>query len=189
MEVPWREGTEVRSARRSDLMSLLVPRQEEPEVSFFGMHVAATRQTLEEDPDPFLAWRFSASLYVTPRTPQPIVLPFHQCKIEFAITGAFPKTSTVSFMLKPARGIFPDSEGLGQSQSIRASETEVVVTGPGMVGLQARSYTRLWEGPAIAKPLEVTIALKPALADRAITVPISLSFIGGDEIAGSYEWD
>src|SRR5207237_7556722 len=47
LEVPWRDGTAVRPARREDLVRLLVPLQQLPEVELLTCRLSASLQTKE----------------------------------------------------------------------------------------------------------------------------------------------
>ena len=84
-EVPWRDGTRTRSARRSELLRILSPLQLLPEVDVMRAFLGA-RERVWHDPDgkphPALVWYLSAAAYFVPRDAQPVTLPFHRCRAE-----------------------------------------------------------------------------------------------------------
>lgn len=87
-EVPWREGTSIRSARRPDLIRLLSPIQLLPEVEV----LSATLQLREEEgrEDKYneglldiqksnhLQWSVYFTVYVAPKSKDPVVFPIHK---------------------------------------------------------------------------------------------------------------
>jgi len=77
-EVPWREGTAVRTAKRSDLLRVLLPVFHRPAVEFLSA-------TLEVVPDPTggrpNGINAELAVYVTPNSGQSISIPFHRCAV------------------------------------------------------------------------------------------------------------
>lgn len=78
-EVPWREGTHIRSARRQDLVKILVPLSHAPEIEF-----RPARLTPYLNLDGF---EVEPSFYIVPR--EPFVVPRHRIKIEYSTTEGF----------------------------------------------------------------------------------------------------
>jgi hypothetical protein len=74
-EVPWREGTRVLSAKRAELLQILVPRTSNPEVEILDCLLRATGAG-EETP----RWFLEVLLYLVPRREERLVFPFHRCK-------------------------------------------------------------------------------------------------------------
>ena len=79
-EVPWRDGTAVRSARREDLVRLLVPALELPTFEILDASAAArpVSPSAHGFKTPRIAWSASLLLYVTPRSEAMLVLPKHR---------------------------------------------------------------------------------------------------------------
>lgn len=88
LEVPWRENTSIRSARRSDLIRLLAPLERLPEIEIIDCDFTATIKGEDSFgnyiPD---ALELSIKLYVVPKNNNRIVIPFHRCKVEFEMIG------------------------------------------------------------------------------------------------------
>lgn len=76
-EVPWREGTHIRSAGRSDLLRLLVPVSRRPIVTVLNGSLSV------EDTGVLLGgergWRWTGSISVYVETVERLVLPDHMC--------------------------------------------------------------------------------------------------------------
>ena len=75
-EVPWREGAHVRSARRADLLRILVPLAKHPKVDVRVVQISNAAYGLV----PTLRKECQIGLYVVaPVTGQPTMLPLHRC--------------------------------------------------------------------------------------------------------------
>ncbi|BAS29185.1 hypothetical protein LIP_3373 [Limnochorda pilosa] len=87
-EVPWREGTEVRSATREDLIRILVPLLPLPDVELLSATVSVSQEPgrsagFGDTPkpvqrEPHLQWYVHLALYVTPRETSTVVFPVHR---------------------------------------------------------------------------------------------------------------
>ena len=86
LEVPWREGTRVRSARREDLIRLLAPTVHLPTFELLETNAAAS----QVNGHPKLGWSVSLELNVTPRTAERVVLPKHRVALQLQMTAAVP---------------------------------------------------------------------------------------------------
>lgn len=127
-EVPWRDATGVRSARRSDLIRLLVPLQHLPDVA---IRQAKLDTYISQENNPHRAWSWSlwVELYIVPLSEERIVLPFHRCGVTLTILGILPERSlhvAVHAGAKHNVGGYPI-----QSLTITGGNTELVIDGPG----------------------------------------------------------
>ena len=95
-ETPWREGTSTRSARHSDLIKILIPIVNLPEIDILWGELV-----LKADQQKNWFWELSIGAYITPQTGYPCVLPFHQCKAFFEITNHLEQSSFDSILLAP----------------------------------------------------------------------------------------
>jgi hypothetical protein len=81
-EMPWREGTKTRSARRADLLRVLSGRASLPDVEplSVALHVSVG------DVPSLLKWVLIAALYISPEGGHRIVIPYHRCRatVEFS---------------------------------------------------------------------------------------------------------
>lgn len=72
LEVPWREGTRVRSARREDLIRLLSPLRSRPSFETLSAEVVYARRSERT------SFRFRAVLYMDRLLDNEAVIPFHR---------------------------------------------------------------------------------------------------------------
>ncbi len=77
LEVPWREGTHTRTARRSELLRLLSPTQLLPDVEQMGAFLSV-RGYGSGKVSEGLEWDLLAGGYFTPRDDRPVSFPFHR---------------------------------------------------------------------------------------------------------------
>jgi hypothetical protein len=75
-EVPWRDETRSRSARRSEPVRILSPRQLLPDVEVMSAPLAAQWETVPGNPERVMVWNLSASAYFAPRTTARSPFPF-----------------------------------------------------------------------------------------------------------------
>lgn len=122
-EVPWRDGTAVRSATRSDLIRLLAPVVQLPELE------ALSASVVLRIGDPAMnekyEWYFRLELYVTPQIGTVVVFPVHRTRLEFSLDGgAFnPLVPAVLGYHVPTRSTF--ESGLETSRTRRLSRPRV----------------------------------------------------------------
>lgn len=76
LEVPWREGTAVRSATRNDLVLLLTPLTKVPKIEVLGGELRFIKAGPDTGNPHF---DFSITCYVVQRADSPITIPFHKC--------------------------------------------------------------------------------------------------------------
>jgi hypothetical protein len=158
-EVPWREGTAVRSAARDELLLLLTPLTRLPEVSVLG---AALRVTDLHGLRPqAIGWGLDLYLYITPAGEERVVIPSHQCELFAYMHG---ETAQIPFG--------PVSFGCGSVLNT-ATRTEVILASPGQVTLSATFQTR----PPLANTegcVRITGRLRPIKAEAAAPLDVEL---------------
>jgi len=87
LEVPWREGTAVRSATRQDLVRLLTPLEELPLIEILDGSIRGVGGQYEKEPfkgydtsvRKNFVWQLRLDLYFVPKNAPEIVIPFHSC--------------------------------------------------------------------------------------------------------------
>lgn len=127
-EVPWRSGTSTRTAKRHELLSVLAPQVELPEVEVieasFTAAVANQQATVE----------LYSQLYLIPALNQTSVFPLHRAFVRAEIEGVPVFDGLRVWYIEAS-----DRNNLrGQTQTeITATDTELIVRGPGMVRFQA----------------------------------------------------
>jgi hypothetical protein len=136
-EVPWREGAAVRSARREDLIRLLVASQRTPLVETRGARCSVKRTKHRED---FVfEWDLFVKLYLVPFTDDRIVYPFHRCQVALVE----PVTDRTVFDIAPSLSVptrrtsgFAGSTEESLSATMESTTSELIVFGPGAVELR-----------------------------------------------------
>jgi hypothetical protein len=79
-EVPWREATRVRSAKREELLRILVPTLREPEIEVLKAEYEVQSR--------WGAGGFDCELYVIPRTTDRLCIPMHRCSGELVTASS-----------------------------------------------------------------------------------------------------
>jgi hypothetical protein len=167
-EVPWREGTSVRTATRGDLLRLLVPVLRSPIIEILTWSVTLHDAPGREDaygehlhPSQFrrhLQWEVNLELYVTPRTGDLLVLPVHRTQI--VISGSDlrceiqEKIYTVPHV-HWGSGLKPDSH------TITRTHSEAIISAPGVLRVRGTLYEDWWEYP-LPEQVECEFSVAPA---------------------------
>jgi hypothetical protein len=162
-EVPWREGTSVRSARRSDLLRVLVPMQRLPRVEIIDASLAAYKGHHEIEPGdeswgPDVAWVLSATLYFSTTSQDLIALP-HRLMSAQARSGAVVWAPQDEVYVGAQRPAVPGFSPKGLLQTIHNGVDQLIVNGPGYGWLTARGTVADINGapPAVAQVDEFLI--------------------------------
>jgi hypothetical protein len=183
-EVPWREGTSTRSARRDELLVLLLPSLQLPQVEILDVHVHAEREGERSDPAPYQNWDVRVDLYVVPRSEQAITIPFHASQLRLTLPGG--ERTVVAPELTMGRQSTPGGRP-NPSLAVVSSYSEVVVSQPSTVVVNANfSTTRLYA--ADGGPVRVGLTCTPALAEHAISVETIVPQHGDTGANGTTEW-
>lgn len=161
LEVPWREGTRTRSARRRDLLGLLVPRQSLPEIELLpGGNVIAEFQPRSGTAVPPADWKLTANVYVVPRLERRLIVPFHRgsCVIETPQSGVTIERDFVA--LKAADG---------KSPLARSTSHEAILDGPGRFELSTSARGPC--APGIRRTdIEIVVRLSFADVEERLTL-------------------
>lgn len=178
LEVPWRENTSIRSARRSDLIRLLAPLELLPEIEIIDIYLTATIAKKDSVgnyiPDEL---RLTADLYIVPKSRECVVIPFHRCQVEFEISGI---TTIEShwIRLNPASG---ESYGFGRidkpgSLTIESTAHEIIIYGPGRLSLRATAVRPSLPDDTKNYDVRISIHLLPTDAVRPLVLVTSLPY-------------
>ena len=140
LEVPWREGRRVRSARRIDLIRLLEPSIHKPTIEILSASVTVNVNEGNEDNVSY-NWFVNASAYVVPVYGESIVIPFHKCNLRLKL-DQIEIRDWKHFQLEPPELL----KLLGRrsliskkvdSLTIASTRSEVIIEGPGKLHLEA----------------------------------------------------
>lgn len=175
LEIPWREGRKTRTARREDLVRLLAPLVQLPEIEWLDCQVSARLEPRAEG-GKVDAWYLHGSYYISPSGANAVVIPFHRSSLRVVSvkSGELGPWEQLR-MLPPYRY----GGGAGKivskvdSMTVAASSTEVVVTGPGKINFQASGKFPIDEG-VFADPLEVSVQFRVIGASVPISTVLTL---------------
>jgi len=133
-EVPWRKGNSTDSARRSDLIKILSPIQLSP--VFETVHGSVSLADLDHQGK---KKRFEVRLvlYVTPRTKDLIVIPYHRCKGKIIFSSESEINLDKITLNAPMR--FTGGGIVQDSLTVQHTYNEIVISGPGTLTLEAKA--------------------------------------------------
>jgi hypothetical protein len=169
LEVPWRDGTLVRSASRSELIRLLSPVIDLPNFEILSANFVAKRT----QPEPKSIWQLTLNLiiYVFPKSEGRLVFPFHRASCTVQIdSNAIPLPHVQLGVLKP-------------SATTQASTTELIVTGPGSFTFGAQNAVE--QLPVMPDKANVRVTITPASSETTAVLKLRLRkqpIIDGDQI-------
>jgi hypothetical protein len=134
-EIPWREGTRIRSARRSDLIKMLIPIMYLPEIDILNGELSLSIYQQGN-----WNWNLVIETYITPQIGYPCVFPFHQCEASFEIVNLIEKTSFHDIKLvAPYSELYSwsinSSKHESDSLTIRNTRYEAIIEGPGRLNI------------------------------------------------------
>jgi hypothetical protein len=176
-EVPWREGNATRTARRSDLIRLLVPTTRLPEVEVVSGSInVASAKDVHLGP---CTVHISMDIYITSIVNDVIVIPFHRCGLTLLDGRRAVKAENTSVSLYPPQRLVNRS-GTGaadlfktesESLTIAGNSKELVVSQSGAARLEA-SFTFDPDVDLSPAPpgLSLNLRMEPVGASRAVVV-------------------
>jgi hypothetical protein len=165
-EVPWREGTSTRTATRSDLIRILMPIVDLPEVETLSSQIKLGKR------DSYI-WELQMELYFIPSIGNTIIIPFHRC---LANAKLHPFENEINFekiSLAPPYRYLSGQVGSGfKMDSLMASHTqsELILEGPSRVILKAESWFVEIPVNLDNSNLDVTVRLFTVHNDRSIII-------------------
>jgi hypothetical protein len=154
-EVPWREGTETKTARRQDLVKILVPLTSAPEIDFIRIDRIGTHQKLAE--------RIEATFYIVPR--RRLIIPIHHIQVTTECSGIFENAETRVIGM----------EFGSRKRDLEDPGMEVIIDQPGLLRLALRT-TFNHRVPPYPSPsiLHHRILFRPALQEREFMLHVLL---------------
>ena len=168
LEVPWREGTAVSSATRSQLLSILVPAQRLPDLELLDGSVSAEKSPgLDSKGGSYVPpgrevshcwWTVDLTIYVTPRTSEMLVLPVHRTTVTIRVKGDIIETDSIS-VHTPHR--YAGHSFVPDSNTISTTMGEALIHGAGRLQLRA-SIAIAGGQPPDAEHLMVRVTFLPA---------------------------
>lgn len=148
LEVPWRDGTRTRTAKRADLIQLLAPLRIAPTFDVLGGTLHAGGRALDKEGRTRRAMQAQFEFYVAPTDQQVVVFPFHKLRafvafpdgaicVSFA-ESTFVNASKRSYTNYLARTVaVPPVSVQTHPDILEVTASEVIVRGPGKLVLSA----------------------------------------------------
>ena len=182
LEVPWREGTEIRSADRSELLRMLSPLQSAPAFDILnGYGLATFDQSSRGGSGDALSWSVRLTLYAMPMEERSVVIPFHRCSATIEIEGVMAPVECDALRLngpeKSAveRALEYETKQRLPDEAVRATRSELVVDGPGKVYIEAWTTTQLSDRRAHSGALLFIVSLSPVGVSMPVVISASLT--------------
>jgi hypothetical protein len=171
-EVPWREGTSTRSARRSDLLKLLVPIMLIPEIELFNATLAMRKRIEEQS----FYWHLELVSYIIPQFGYQCVIPFHRCEVTIEVEGILSPVRMTNLSISPP---YPDFGNSGpDSKTISNTQREVIIDGPGELHVTALGTSKAQgEIQVEFSNVVLQIKLQPAYTDKFMNIHANLNWV------------
>ncbi|MBI2845610.1 MAG: ATP-binding protein [Chloroflexi bacterium] len=179
LEVPWREGTAVRSARREELLRILSPLQSLPKLEVLGATLMAWRAIPPITSSPFeFTWALDLDLYIE-GTKNDVIIPFHRCKASFEVPGSIGVTESGRVSLDSRSPV-----------TIETTYHEALISGPGMLVLRAAG-PRSDLATTYDHEAQVRAHLLPVDAERSVEIQATLPYEGPGDRPGwwAHKWE
>lgn len=182
LEVPWRDSTAVRSARRAELFWLLSDaiRLPDMEVLYAEVHCSANKKVAQRV-------KAQCAIYATPRSSKPIFFPYHKMSMTLSWPGA-------SYELA-LRDVWADEDTRAgtprrslQHKQIECDGVQLTIGGPGFAEVHASGETAQAVNTDVS-PLELRVRLSPAGSDTAVTLTARVTLEKDDVTGGTWRYD
>lgn len=188
LEVPWREGTSTRSAKRSDLIRLLVPRLSLPEVEILNAELYIKKH------DEF-KWSLTLNTYIIPVLGHSVVIPFHRSSIYLSLPDNSKTLEMSEIKLAPPYknvygGFSPSRFGSAEPDSYTAINTqnEIIIEGPSVVKLSAHAWTPEPPDIELKQNINLQIELRPVHTNNKLNINENLIWNEIDDQKIIAEW-
>lgn len=165
-EVPWREGTLTRTANRSDLIRLLVPMLNLPEVELLDGELVLSEYDKYH-------WGLRIQLYITPQEGATVVIPFHRCEAMVKLPALEAPIDLGDIRLAPPYKGIPGPLGSGMerdSYTVANTGNELILQGPGCVNLSGAAWADELPTELEGSTVEVQAKLSPTHAHNAVVI-------------------
>ena len=177
LEVPWREATAIRSAKRADLLRILSRNQQEPDLEVVNCRFEFPQLILDADSEG--AGSLRLDIYIIPRGDEPIVIPFHRCEGFLKNVGSGQMYSFTNLFF--SRSLYNVCDGMEISNkfcNLAISQHDIILHGPGMACICAFTEQSIWEAEE-AEALDVELRLGTANPD--VTIKLEQTLLRGHD--------
>ena len=169
-EVPWREGTSIRTADRSDLIRLLVPILGLPQVETLGGELTIRKHDKYR-------WYLDLQLYITPQEPTVVVIPFHRCKATVKLPTLMAPIDLEKIRLTTPTKAIPGPIGSGSepdSYTIAYTHSELILHGPGRVNFAGSAWSDMLPSELKDSTVDMHVKFSPTLTDQIVVIAASM---------------
>jgi hypothetical protein len=183
LEVPWREGTRTKSAKRSNLVRMLAPTTRLPSFEILMGSFTIRKKTVGEIE--YLVCRASMEIYVVPADDRRVVFPVHNAKLILDLRPGGRPLAFVPVIFGVAGGdkVIPGVRRA--SITIQVSASELIIDGPGSfrIGSSEGVITDL---DGYASEGTLTAHLKPAGSTATVVLKAKLRRMDVDGTVASW---
>lgn len=174
LEVPWREGTSVRSAKRNDLVRMLVPTIAQPAIEVLqgDGRLSVNYENFSRTQVVGVQLHFNLTVYLYPRGVGDVVIPFHKCQCILSdATGANSFDDFILSIHQPFS--HPTLSNTPNSAMIKLTTSELIAHGPGkcLVGID----TLLQEEPQWLSDDNLSLRVILYVIDSELPVEVHVS--------------
>ena len=179
LEVPWREGTRVRAAKRSELIRLLYPLVALPDIEILNGSISIHEQIAPNESH--FQLYVHLEIYLIPRTRDITVIPLHKCQVIFDWPGEKQLVEQKDFSINPKfrrerrSGRISPLEGRYEPDSltIEGTSTELVISGPGACKVST-SYELKDRPREIPDSIQFELILFPAYSVHSVIADVEM---------------
>jgi hypothetical protein len=181
-EVPWRAVAGTRTARREQIVSLLLDRTPLP--TFEVIEGLLTLEHLSTSTESTWTWALILKCYAHFPFGHTAAFPQHRChaSVRSLVTDTWMLYLPEAEFTAPSSGlIFPAKVSVprvptNRFDTVRSGDRQVVLSGPGYINVWARAKRSPQVGGDLRAldPLEVVIRARPAASDAEVTVRAAL---------------
>lgn len=162
-EIPWRENTSTRTARRAQLIKLLSPLQKVPQMEILNGDLICS--PLKDGSLLDLEWKLHLEIYVSTNQPDThIFIPYHRCKASLLLCDLYRTTPFETLVLSTAK----------DSLTISGTRTEIRIEGPGIAHLHGYTKTADLGLKSLSGDVEISGTLPIIGADLPITLNVEM---------------
>jgi hypothetical protein len=166
LEVPWREGTSVRSARRSDLIQVLSPLRRSPKFEVLLGDVEVQESGNNDE------WKASVRCYLEAPDGERVVIPHYRCSGQLAAPDG---QWTLPLEMLRFRPVTVAARVHDELPTLRQGAAQLIVDGPGLVTFEGQAVSKFdafphgvaetvllqaqvgWVGGEVPVPIEVEL--------------------------------
>ena len=165
LEVPWREGTSTRSAKRSELLKLLVPYVYLP-----SFEVLSGEAIVKQSNDGEKYWTVHLDLYIEPYNNTHSVIPFHRCKASIETQKSHTNVELGEIRFYPPV-IFSES----LSKTIESTQDELLAYGPGRLKFTGIAWLKNISDDVYEEDLQLNLHIQPVGTETPLLISIKMS--------------